>query len=337
MDRLISSQIRKEELMAIFEKNYSRVGPLWSNHQLEWINGIYQAYKNHDKYLITIYLIKKNFNSLSKNFIIQTYAEYFERDSIELDVFNVMEVSKALNIPKESARRKINELEKKGSIKRVNKRIIIDKSTFLLMKPRNSIVGISRFLSNLSSILYNEKSLPKEYDSSTIKIFIEKNFSFIWKLYYEVQIPMLLNWKFFFKDIETFHIWGACVVNQKLNSQRKDNPKMNKKKYMEKYFYNNIETTAGINAMSISDITGIPRATVIRKLNTLIKKKNLKIDDKKLYTVTGDHRTKITSIQKKNLDHLAEFTSRVFNLIILTENKKLKKKNEELPQELGKI
>ena len=42
-----------------------------------------------------------------------------------------MEISKSLNIAKETARRKINELEEIGAIKRINKKIIIDR--FLLL------------------------------------------------------------------------------------------------------------------------------------------------------------------------------------------------------------
>jgi|TARA_B110000881_G_C18525779_1_gene490205 predicted transcriptional regulator len=321
METLISSQIRKEELTTIFEKNYQDVSPLWSKHQLEWLNGIFQSYRDHEKYLIVIYLIKKTFDLYSKNFIKQSFSEYFKQESIEIDKFNVMEISKALDIPKESARRKINELQKSGAIKRKGKRIVIDKSSFRFVKPENSIIRISRFLSNLSSILYKEKILDKKIDSTKIQDCIEKNFSFIWKLYYEVQIPMILNWKFCFKDIETFHIWAVCVVNQKINSQKEVNNKMNKKVYIEKYFFNLIDINGGINAMSISDISGIPRATVIRKLNILIKNKYLKINDKKLYTLAKDHVIQLSTLQKKNFINLAEFTSRVINLMKAEEKK----------------
>jgi predicted transcriptional regulator len=321
MDTLISVQIRKEKLIKIFEKEFHQISPLWSNHQLEWLNGIFQSYKDHEKYLIVIYLIKKTFDLYSKNFIKQSFSEYFKQESIEIDKFNVMEISKALDIPKESARRKINELQKSGAIKRKGKRIVIDKSSFRFVKPENSIIRISRFLSNLSSILYKEKILDKKIDSTKIQDCIEKNFSFIWKLYYEVQIPMILNWKFCFKDIETFHIWAVCVVNQKINSQKEVNNKMNKKVYIEKYFFNLIDINGGINAMSISDISGIPRATVIRKLNILIKNKYLKINDKKLYTLAKDHVIQLSTLQKKNFINLAEFTSRVINLMKAEEKK----------------
>jgi len=327
MDTLVSNQIRKQELIEIFEKNYQVISPLWSNHQLEWINGVYEVYKDHDKFLIVIYLINKTFIFYSKNFIKLTFAEFFEKESIEIDTFNVMEISKALNIPKESARRKINELVKSGAINKTGKKIILDKSLFPFVRPDKSIIRVSRFLSNLSHILYDEKILTEGMDTNRILVFIQKNFSFIWKLYYEVQIPMLLNWKFFFKDIEIFHIWAACLVNQKLNSKKEANIKVNRVKYIEKLFINEKN---GINAMSISDITGIPRATVIRKLNILIKKKYLKINNKKHYTMAIEHRKKLYTIQKINFANLAEFTSRIFNLFV-TEQLELKEKYEKVP------
>ena len=75
----------------------------------------------------------------------------------------------------------------------------------------------------------------------------------------------------------------------------------------------------GVNAMSISDITGIPRATVIRKLNKLLKEKFLKVDNKKHYSSTGHHAQKLLEVQKITLDHLSKFTARVYNLC-LTKN-----------------
>jgi len=330
MYSLILSQIRKKDLIEIFEKNYHKISPLWSNHQLEWINGVYGAYKDHDKYIIVIHLIKKTFDFYTKNFVKETFVEFFEKEFIEIEAFNVIEVSRALNIPKESARRKIIELEKSGAIKRVGKRIIIDKSAFAFIKPEKSIIRISRFLSTISTILYNEKVITNQFDSTQIKGFIENNFSLIWKLYYEVQIPMLLNWKKVFKDIETFHIWAVCVVNQKLNSQREKNDKMIKKVFIKKYFFNHDDVEDGINAMSISDISGIPRATVIRKLNTLIKQNYLNINNNKLYYLAAKHEKELTLRQKINFNNLSEFIKRIFNLM-LVEQKQLKKRNEKLP------
>ena len=334
MDRVISKQIRKEKLFIILEKNYNVVNPLWSNHQVEWMNGVYESFKDHDKYIIVLYLIKKTFDFYSKNLVKETYAEFYEKDSIQIESLNIMEISQALNIPKESARRKINELEKIGTIKKVGKKIIIDKKAFPFMKPEKSIVRVSRFFSSISTIMFNEKITQSKFTSEEILTFITKNFSHIWKLYYELQIPLILRWKKIFFDVESFHIWGICVVNEKLNIKRSSDLKMNRKSYLKKY-YNTFSQLEGMNAMSISDISGIPRATVIRKLNTLIKKKYLKINQKKHYTLAYDTQKEFSEIQKINFNHLADFTSRVFNLILI-EEAATKKAYKKLPQVIQK-
>ena len=92
---------------------------------------------------------------------------------------------------------------------------------------------------------------------------------------------MMIGYKKIFKDLETFHIFCICVVNQHLYFKKKSNKFLARDEFLM-----NISTVAnmqGINAMSISDITGIPRATVIRKLQKLVKGKSLSIDTKKHY------------------------------------------------------
>ena len=328
MDQTISRQFRKEKLIKVFEKNYNTVIPLWSNHQLEWINGIYTPFKDHDKYMIVLYLIKKTFDFYSKNFVKESFTEFYEKEFIQIESLNVMEVSQALDIPKESARRKIIELEKLGAIKKIGKKIIIDKKAFPFIRPEKSIIRVSRFFSALSNIMANEKILQSEFTSEEIVTFIAKNFSHIWKLYYELQIPMILKWKKVFMDIESFHVWGVCVVNEQLNIKRKGDLKMNKTAYIKKY-YNTLSQLQGMNAMSISDISGIPRATVTRKLNTLLKKKYLKINDKKHYTLANERQKEVSEIQKINFSNLADFVSQVFNLMLV--DQVIFKKDIKLP------
>ena len=95
---------------------------------------------------------------------------------------------------------------------------------------------------------------------------------------------------------------------------------MSKEFYLEKYFFSDKKDEAGVNAMSISDITGIPRATVIRKLNKLIKENFLQIDDKKHYSLSGVHQKKILDVQKNTLNNLSNLTARVYNLSLMKDN-----------------
>ena len=56
----MSKQIYKEEILNVLDKKYSTLGPMWVSQQMEWQNTIYEPFKDHDKYLILILIIKKH-------------------------------------------------------------------------------------------------------------------------------------------------------------------------------------------------------------------------------------------------------------------------------------
>jgi len=310
----ISKQIYEQDVLNILHDQYSNIGSTWTIHQLEWMNGIYRTFNDHDKFLIIIYLTKRTLDFYSRNFTLLNYDQFYSQDILEIEKFNITEISTNLNIPKESARRKIVELEKNGVIKRNKKKIIIDRSSYPHIKPINSVKRTSRFLSILSELLYQQKILSKKIETKTLEKVIKNNFSYAWKLYYEFQIPMMMGYKSFFGDVETFHIWGLCVVNQHIFLQKKNKKKERIKFIKELTSINNIP---GLNAMSISDISGIPRATVVRKLKKLLKKNYLVIDDKKHYRLTDTPMSKVKPVQGIVLERLAKFSTKIFNLAIL--------------------
>ena len=311
----ISKQIYYQDTINVFINSYSQIGPQWTSYQMDWFNDIYLAFKDHEKYLIIVYLIKKTLDFYSRNFTKLTYDDFYSKDTLEIEKFNVIDIARDLNIPKESARRKIVELEKSFVIVRNNKKIILDRSAFPFVKPVNSIIRMSRFLSSLSTMLVDEKILSKPISSKDLEKIIMDNFSYVWKLYYELQIPMMLNYKKIFGDIETFHIFGICVVNQHLHLQTTTKNNKNRSEFL-KSLYSNYEMP-GVSAMSISDITGIPRATVVRKLKILIKIKYLSIDKKKHYKLTGDFVKILGPLQKTVLNSLSNFATAIFNLKLL--------------------
>ena len=306
----ISNQIYSEDLSKILEKNYPIIGPIWITHQTEWFNSIYASFKNHDKFLILIYLIKKTLDFYSRNFIKLSYNEFYSKDTVEIEKFSVSEISKNISIPKESARRKLIELEKSNAILRDSKKIIIDRSSFPFVKPINSIKRISRFLSIFSKILVEENILEKQLNSEVLEKTIKDNFSLVWKAYYELQIPMMVDYKKIFKDLETCHIYGICAVNQHMFTQVNNRSNLSRSEFIESI--SSGDKTKGLNAMSISDITGIPRATVVRKLNKLIKKKYLLINHKKHYRVTGLIK-KLVPVQDRTFHQLGIFAATIFN------------------------
>jgi predicted transcriptional regulator len=308
----ISKQIYKEDILNVLDKKYSTLGPMWVSQQMDWQNTIYESFKDHDKYLMLIFLIKSGLDFYSRNFIKLSYEEFYSKNTIEIEKFNIAEVSKALNIPKESTRRKLFELENQGVIKKTKNRIIIDGSKFSYSKPEKSIKRMSRFLAVLSDMCVRENVLLKNMRSEEIEITIKKNFSYIWKIYFELQIPMMINYKKIFKDLESFHIFGACTVNQHLHVRKLSLDYMNRESFIKSLY--TTPKMQGMNAMSISEITGIPRATVFRKLKRLVAQKNLSIDDKKHYKLTGSFTKILLPLQKIVIAKLAYFSTQVFNL-----------------------
>ena len=312
----ISKQIRAQNIRTVIEKYYASIMPIWVPSQIAWVNDVYKTFHDYEKFMIIMHLLKKTFDDYSNSFVKLNYEEYFDQTEVEIEAINVMEISKSLNLPKETARRKINELEKLGTIKRINKKFIIDRNTWPNIKPENTIKRMTRFLSTFSKMLYSEGSIPEPISSERLTETCKEYFSHVWKLYYEMQLPFLLDFKKVFGDLESFHVYGICITNHALNSKKNDNSEISKKYYIEKYFFNNQRELSGLNAMSISDITGIPRATVIRKLNRLTKEGFLKIDSKKHYSSSGVHRKQVLDIQKNTFNNLSKFAARIYNLTL---------------------
>ena len=310
----ISKQIRSEDIRQVIEKKFVEILPIWIPLQLAWINNVYRTFHDYEKFMIIMHLLMKTFEVYSKNFVKLNYDEYFDQNEVEIKTINVMEISKALNIPKETTRRKINELEQMGAIKRINKKIIIDRNTWPNIKPQETMKRMSRFLSILSKMCVDWGILSKPINSEGLIKTSKEYFSFVWILYYEMQMPMLLGFKKIYGDLESFHVSGICLINQSLNSKKSDNSEMSKEFYLEKYFFSEQKNETGVNAMSISDISGIPRATVIRKLNKLVKEKFLRIDKKKHYSSTGVHAKKLLDMQNNTFNNLSKFAARIYNL-----------------------
>ena len=217
----ISKQIRAQNIRTVIEKYYSTIMPIWVPSQITWVNDVYKTFYDYEKFMIIMHLLKKTFDDYSNSFVKLNYEEYFDQTEVEIEAINVMEISKSLNLPKETARRKINELEKLGTIKRINKKFIIDRNTWPNIKPENTIKRMTRFLSTFSKMLYSEGSIPEPISSERLTETCKEYFSHVWKLYYEMQLPFLLDFKKVFGDLESFHVYGICITNHALNSKKK--------------------------------------------------------------------------------------------------------------------
>ena len=137
-----------------------------------------------------------------------------------------------------------------------------------------------------------------------------------------MQIPMIIGYHELFKDIATFHLWGTVAMNQAYNYKKKFvNSNVHSLTPDYKTFNEGILENVGsigVSAMSLSDMTEIPRATVIRKCKFLTDAGYLKLNDKKQYIMTGLNSTKVLPYQRQIFRNKAKFLRKILNLLTIS-------------------
>ena len=313
----IKNQTNEEQIFKIINENFSQLAPSYYTLITSWFINSYKNFKGIDKYIILIYLINKDLINYRKNGVMVDYDTFYEDKTYEILRVNISDIAKDLLIPKENVRRKISELEQKGIIKRKGKKIFIERPGFIQTKANITLKDFSILVSKFSQILKDKKIIEKSFNIDQISKLIKENFSFCWYQFYKFLFMFSNRWKTDTKtqDLETICVGLIVLINtvQNRNFKNKD---LDRKKYLKEV---QKPDHIGINAFSVAEITGIPRATVVRKLEFLIKNKFLNISEKKLYTFGMSMQSKqfkvITKLQDKNMKALSKFLYKVFNQI----------------------
>ena len=331
-----SKVLNDEQVYDHMMANYDQLGKDWINHQWRWMNAVYQAFKDHYKYMIIISLVEKTLQFYDQMNIKLTYEQYYSKNFLQIEKFSITELCEKLNLPKETVRRKVLELEKLGVLKRQKKQIIIDRRSFSFIKPENQMKYTSAYIKKISEILTKEKLYTKKLDTKMIENVLKKNFSICWRWFYRMQIPMVIGYHGMFEDLTTFHVWGTVCMNQAFNYKaalNKRNGSNQTHEYMDfqrelfKGDYNTFNESlirgdkarsSGVSAMAVSDMTGIPRATVIRKCKFLIKNEYLRLNEKKQYILTGFNVQRVLPYQKLIFRNKAKFIRKVLNLLTIS-------------------
>ena len=306
-------------------RSYDQLGRDWIVHQWSWMNNVYQAFKDHYKYLIVISLVEKTLQFYDQMNIKFSFDQFYSKSNLQVEKFSITELCEKLQLPKETVRRKVLELEKLGVLKRKQKQIIIDRSVFSQVKPERQIKLTSRYIEKISKIFNKDGIYPKKIEAKYIDQVIRKNFSLSWRWFYRMQIPMIIGYHEMFEDVSTFHIWGTVVMNQAFN-YKKSISESNIQSLTPDYLTFNKAvvldqqdiSTSGVSAMSLSDMTHIPRATVIRKCKYLQDHGYLKVNDKKQYVLTGLNIDKILPYQRKVFKNKAKFLRKTLNLLTIS-------------------
>ena len=187
-----------------------------------------------------------------------------------------------------------------------------------MVKPTNTIKNLTNVLFVIYNMCKAENMVDKNISKEDISNAMKNNFTFTWLHYYKFIFNWLNYWRNFFNnDSEMFLIWGVPVLHRTYKMKKQQKYELDITQYratIEKL------ETEGINTMSLSEITGIPRPTVTRKLKYLTSKGYLTMDKNKLIHVgIGAAQNKdMHEIQNNVLNAFSEFCATICNQVVIS-------------------
>jgi len=314
-----NNALKKEEVFEILSRtHYEALTPHYKFQQT-WVNRAYVVFKDFDTYLILMHLIQEIYVDYSDRFHYLSIDAFYSQDKIAIDKINIIQISKSLSIPKESVRRKINYLQKKDIIFRKGKSIYLNSKALEIIKPNESLPLLSVFFEKISKVLSKENWFGKSINREIIEQFIKKHFTLCWEHFYRFQIDYLIRHRKCFEDLESWNIWGSVALAQAA-AFNDENQKITREELSsyEDYLFAMLKfkPKRGINASSISDISRIPRATVIRKLKKMEKKNFITRNQRLEYTLGANKNLReFRENYLINQKALSDFCTTIFNLM----------------------
>jgi hypothetical protein len=284
----------------------------------DFLGAIHKNYKSLDNgYLALIFvrrvhqeILRFREQDLSAEIGIDRFWENHEE--VKQEKLTIIEIAKISGLPKETARRKLLFL--------IKNKFLAKKGNIISWTPdeefkKNYLTGFEYYANLLALQIRNTaKFINIDLEIEVIKEDIRKNFSFYMFHFYDVQqkyLRLFLNklgdLELFFIGLQVIIVTGAKLKerNLSMNDIFKD-PELLKD--YAKY---------DISATSISDVTGIPRATCIRKLDQLAKLKIVQQSKiTKRYYILPDLFGKF--LNKEQVTIVAELFSNFYSLFIRT-------------------
>ena len=272
-------KFEKDNLEKSLKDNYTKLMPTFYEMESTFLSGVYKRYGDLEGGNIVIYfardlhleILRKRELDLSFDLSLDMFWK--NHKNVKQTKKKIILVSKETGLPKETTRRKIISLIKKKHLKKEEKNRLYwapaseHKETYLKIIDEQ-VNSLSKF------ILEQAKLFNSAIPLSRIEKEIKKNYSFYWYHYLNVQLQYIRFWHKKLNDLEMLLI-GLQSIIQTLNYFKKSE-NINS---AQNVFSKNIDTkNANISATSVSEVTGIPRATCIRKLDKFVKMKVLEKD-----------------------------------------------------------
>jgi hypothetical protein len=253
-------------------ENYIEYQYLFLEFQSKFLSDLFLRYQGIENGNIVLYYARQVHQDILRkkdydlNFNLSYEKFWKNHNEIVPKKKSIIKIATDTSLPKETARRKILLLTK---LKVLNKK---NKNTGWLPNEQYKInynLLIKTEITNVSKLIdFVCKKinifLPKEEVEKEIK----EKFSFYWFHYLGAQLEYLKLWSKQFNDLELVfiflqvaHLFSAKAKKKNLSHYEIHNESSALKEFI----------SASISATSVSEVTGIPRATCVRKLEILVK------------------------------------------------------------------
>ena len=267
-------KFEKENIQKILLDNFINLMPFFYEMESTFLSGIYKRYGDLEKGNIVIFfakdlhlkILRKREVDLTFNLSLDEF--WHNHKNVIQDEKKIVTIAKGVGLPRETVRRKILRLIKEKHIKKTEKNTIFWEPD---SKSKDSYIEIIREqINSLSKFIFQQSKLI----SLNIPLFkiekeIKNNYSFYWYHYLNTQLQYIKFWQEEFKDLEMLLI-GLQTLIQSIRDLKNSRKLQN----LDSFLLNKMKKTTnspntkniGISATSVSEVTGIPRANCIRKL-----------------------------------------------------------------------
>lgn len=330
-------EIQPDHISQLLLDNYWELMYEFYEMQTTFLSKRYKIHKCIQSANIIISLIKNVHLSIVRqrekklDFIISLDNFWDNFKKIEKPTNKIVSIVSITGIPKETVRRKIKKLIKNQFIKSdtENSRqyfwnLTLKRKDNFLEVMDSDIKAMSRFINKIT------KNLNLNLTQKNIQDEIKDQFSFYFYHFLDCQLKWLRMWQIKIKDVDLIFIAMQALIPTLRYGDKKIN--------LNNLGIDNINTIVGqtnnqyknsnksISAASVSDVTGIPRATCARKLEKLSKLGFLiKDNETRRYYVNQftESRTK-NIITKDNIrftiNCFSEYLSIIANALIRNKN-----------------
>jgi hypothetical protein len=325
-------KFEKKNIEKILLDNFVDLVPSFYEMESTFLSGIYKRYGGLEGANIVIFFAKDlHLEILRKrevdlNFDLSLDQFWNNHKNIIQKKKKIITIAKSTGLPRETARRKILSLIKKKHIKKTEKDKIFWEPD---SKSKDSYIKIiEEQISSLSKFIFQQlRFFSLNIPILKIEKEIKNNYSFYWYHYLNTQLQYIKFWQIQLKDLEM-----VLIGLQTLIQGIRDSKKLNKLRSFDSFLLTkstkntdslNTKNT-GISATSISEVTGIPRANCIRKLEKYIKMKVIEKNPiTKRYNLVPSQ-IKSTSSDNPTLDgmkHTIDIFSEFSSIVLRSLNK----------------